>query len=87
MAYPYRLLLVCRMWFSRARAEYTLMQCSGLGYLDAEVLELSVRTLSDMADGNRIIGIFSRVTEPRERIDKQIRMEKTHKGSKIRLVV
>jgi exonuclease SbcC len=59
----------------------------GFGSLDAEVLELSVRTLSDMADGNRIIGIISHVAELRERIDKQVRVEKTHSGSKIRLVV
>lgn len=59
----------------------------GFGSLDAEVLELSVRTLSDMADGNRIIGIISHVAELRERIDKQVYVEKTHSGSKIRLVV
>lgn len=59
----------------------------GFGSLDSEVLELSVRTLSDMADGNRIIGIISHVAELRERIDKQVCVEKTHSGSKIRLVV
>lgn len=59
----------------------------GFGSLDAEVLELSIRTLSDMADGNRIIGIISHVADLRERIDKQVRVEKTHSGSKIRLVV
>ena len=59
----------------------------GFGSLDAEVLELSVRTLSDMADGNRIIGIISHVSELRERIDKQVQVEKTHNGSKIRLVL
>lgn len=59
----------------------------GFGSLDAEVLELSVRTLSDMADGNRIIGIISHVAELRDQIDKQVRVEKTHSGSKIRLVV
>ncbi len=59
----------------------------GFGTLDAEVLELSIRTLSNMANGNRIIGIISHVAELRERIEKQIRVEKTHSGSKIRLVV
>lgn len=59
----------------------------GFGSLDAEVLELSVRTLSDMADGNRIIGIISHVAELRERIDKQVCVEKTHSGSRIRLIV
>ena len=54
----------------------------GFGSLDAEVLELAVRTLSDMADGSRMIGIISHVPELRERIDKQVRVEKTHNGSK-----
>ena len=59
----------------------------GFGSLDAEVLELSVRTLSNMADGNRIIGIISHVAELRERIEKQVCVEKTHSGSRIRLIV
>jgi exonuclease SbcC len=59
----------------------------GFGSLDPEVLELSVRTLSDMADGNRIIGIISHVAELRELIDKQVLVKKTHSGSKIQLVV
>jgi exonuclease SbcC len=59
----------------------------GFGSLDAEVLELSVRTLSDMAGGSRIVGIISHVLELRERIDKQVRVDKTPGGSKIRLVV
>jgi exonuclease SbcC len=57
----------------------------GFVSLDAEVLELSVRTLSDMAGGSHIIGIISHVAELRERIDKQVRVEKTTVGSKIRL--
>lgn len=55
----------------------------GFGSLDTEVLELSIRTLSDMASGNRVIGIISHVAELRERIDKQIYVEKTPHGSKI----
>jgi exonuclease SbcC len=59
----------------------------GFGSLDAEVLELSVRTLSEMAGGNRIIGIISHVAELRERIDKQVRVEKSTRGSKLHLIV
>ena len=59
----------------------------GFGSLDVDVLELSVRTLSDMANGNRTIGIISHVAELRERIEKQVHVEKTHRGSKIRLVI
>jgi exonuclease SbcC len=57
----------------------------GFGSLDAEVLELAVRTLSEMAGVGRIIGIISHVAELRERIDKQIQVEKTPAGSKINL--
>jgi exonuclease SbcC len=55
----------------------------GFGSLDPDVLELAVRTLSEMAGGNRIIGIISHVAELRERIDKQVKVEKTTWGSKI----
>jgi exonuclease SbcC len=57
----------------------------GFGSLDAEVLELAVRTLSEMAGVGRIIGVISHVAELRERIDKQIRVEKTTAGSRISL--
>ncbi|MFP3153534.1 AAA family ATPase [Lachnospiraceae bacterium ZAX-1] len=58
----------------------------GFGSLDAEVLELAVRTLSDMTGNGRIIGIISHVLELRERIDKQIWVEKTPLGSKISII-
>ena len=59
----------------------------GFGTLDVDVLELAIRTLSEMVGTNRIIGIISHVTELRERIDKQIQVEKTSAGSKICLAV
>ena len=59
----------------------------GFGALDSEVLELAVRTLYDMAGGNRVIGIISHVAELSERIEKQVRVEKTASGSKISLVI
>ena len=59
----------------------------GFGSLDAEVLELAVKTLSEMAGAGRIIGIISHVAELTERIDKQIKVEKTTTGSKIHVVV
>jgi exonuclease SbcC len=59
----------------------------GFGSLDSDVLELAVRTLSDMAGGKRTIGIISHVAELRERIDRQVRVEKTTRGSRIRLAV
>jgi exonuclease SbcC len=59
----------------------------GFGSLDTDVLELAVRTLSEMAGASRIIGIISHVTELRERIDKQIKVEKTITGSKISIAL
>ena len=55
----------------------------GFGSLDADVLELAIRTLSEMAGESRIIGIISHVTELREQIDRQIQVEKTAFGSRI----
>jgi exonuclease SbcC len=59
----------------------------GFGSLDADVLELAVKTLSEMADDGRIIGIISHVAELRERIDKQIRVVKTPVGSRLSIVI
>jgi exonuclease SbcC len=59
----------------------------GFGSLDSDVLELAIRTLSEMAGANRIIGIISHVSDLRERIDKQVQVEKTTSGSKISMVV
>lgn len=58
----------------------------GFGSLDADVLDLAVRVLSDMAGGSRVIGIISHIAELRQRIDKQVRIQKTPHGSKIHLV-
>lgn len=57
----------------------------GFGTLDADVLELATRTLSEMAGASRIVGIISHVTELRERIEKQVLVEKSTAGSKIRI--
>ena len=54
----------------------------GFGSLDSEVLDLAVKTLSETAGADRIIGIISHVAELRERIDMQIRVTKTASGSR-----
>ena len=59
----------------------------GFGSLDGEALELAIRTLSDIAGENRIIGIISHVAELSERIDKQVYVKKTPTGSTITLKV
>jgi exonuclease SbcC len=55
----------------------------GFGSLDSEVLDLAIRTLSDMTGDSRVIGVISHVAELRDRIDKQIRVSKTSGGSKV----
>jgi len=59
----------------------------GFGSLDADALELAIKTLSEMAGTNRIIGIISHVAELRERIDKQVQVEKTTAGSRISKII
>lgn len=57
----------------------------GFGSLDSDTLELAVRTLANIAENGRIIGIISHVSEIRERIgaDRQIFIRKTSAGSYI----
>ncbi|MCL1791517.1 MAG: SMC family ATPase [Peptococcaceae bacterium] len=64
----------------------TMFIDEGFGSLDTDILDLAIRTLSELAGTNRIIGVISHVPELRERIDKQIQVEKTTGGSKITLV-
>ncbi len=55
----------------------------GFGTLDDNALRNSLRVLADLADGKRLIGIISHVRDLEERIEKQIVVSKTPKGSKI----
>jgi len=59
----------------------------GFGTLDTETLDIAIKTLSEMAGTDRIIGIISHVTELRERVDRQIQIEKTTGGSRITMLV
>jgi len=59
----------------------------GFGTLDTETLDIAIRTLSEMAGTDRIIGIISHVTELRERVERQIQVEKTTGGSRITMLV
>jgi len=63
----------------------TMFIDEGFGSLDTEKLELAIRTLSDLAGKERIIGIVSHVTELRDRIEKQVQVKKTTAGSQILL--
>ena len=58
----------------------------GFGTLDENALRNSLQVLADLADGKRLIGIISHVHDLEERIEKQIVVSKTLKGSKIDLL-
>lgn len=60
----------------------------GFGSLDEESLDQAMKALSDLADGNRLVGIISHVAELKNRIDKQIVVSKeTCSGSKAKIIV
>lgn len=67
----------------------TMFIDEGFGSLDAESLQLAILTLQDLTEGNRLVGIISHVEELKNRIDKQIVVEKPKAnfgGSKIRII-
>lgn len=64
----------------------TLFIDEGFGALDAESLEQAIQTLSGLASGNRLVGIISHVSELKERIDRQIIIEKNRAGSNLRIL-
>ena len=59
----------------------------GFGTLDENALRNSLRVLADLADGKRLIGIISHVHDLEERIEKQIVVSKTLRGSQIDVIV
>lgn len=59
----------------------------GFGSLDAESLNMAMKALINLADGNRLVGIISHVGELREKIEKQIIVQKEKAGgSSVRIV-
>ncbi|CUX27304.1 AAA family ATPase [Clostridium sp. C105KSO13] len=63
----------------------TLFIDEGFGALDTESLEQAIQTLAGLAAGNRLVGIISHVTELKERIDRQIVIEKSSSGSRVKM--
>jgi len=66
----------------------TLFVDEGFGSLDDETLQQAIGALVGLAEGNRLVSIISHVSELKQRIDKQIVVEKTKNGgSTVRIVV
>ena len=66
----------------------TMFVDEGFGSLDEESLQQAIKALSDLSEGNRLVGIISHVAELKEKIDKQIIVTKEKSGgSKASIVV
>ena len=52
----------------------------GFGSLDEEALNQAIKTLNDLTEGNRLVGIISHVAELKDRIDRQIVIKKDRTG-------
>ena len=61
----------------------TLFIDEGFGSLDPESLDLAVRTLTDLQQSGRMVGIISHVTELKEQISARIDITASKRGSKI----
>ena len=64
----------------------TMFVDEGFGSLDEESLQQAIRALSDLTEGNRLVGIISHVAELKEKIDKQIIVTKEHSGGSTVLI-
>ena len=58
----------------------------GFGTLDENALRNSLRVLGELAEGKRLVGIISHVQDLEEKIEKQIVVSKTLRGSEITIV-
>ena len=56
----------------------------GFGSLDENARDKAVRVLKDMANGSRMIGIISHVTELKQEIEDQLIVRKDEEGSHVR---
>lgn len=66
----------------------TMFVDEGFGSLDETTLQQAVQALNSLAEGNRLVGIISHVSELKEKIDKQIVVTKDKTGgSRIEVVV
>ncbi len=56
----------------------------GFGSLDSETLDLAVRTLMNLEEDGRLVGIISHVEELKERIDTRLEVIKRQEGSRLK---
>lgn len=65
----------------------TMFIDEGFGTLDPESLDYAIRTLIDLQQGGRLVGIISHVPELKERIDARLEVVSTNCGSYARFEV
>ena len=58
----------------------TMFVDEGFGSLDEDTLNLAMKALGDLAEGRRLVGIISHVSELKERIERQIVVVKEKSG-------
>ena len=58
----------------------TLFIDEGFGSLDAETLDVAMRTLDELRQGGRTVGVISHVEAMKEQIPAQLRVEQTPQG-------
>lgn len=58
----------------------TMFVDEGFGSLDEDTLNLAMKALGDLAEGKRLVGIISHVSELKERIERQIVVVKEKSG-------
>ncbi len=59
----------------------TMLIDEGFGTLDPEMLDFAIKTLLELQQGGRLVGIISHVPELKERIDARLEVLQTNKGS------
>jgi len=65
----------------------TMFIDEGFGTLDSEALDLAFKTLYDLQEGGRLVGVISHVAELRERIDTRLEVTSHEQGSSAKFVV
>ena len=57
----------------------------GFGSLDEDTLRRALTTLENLTGGDRLVGVISHVAELRDYIEPRIAVEKTMRGSRVRV--